>query len=327
MAVAPSIGKRFFHLRTAVTVALALAFILFLLFRLDVDLAATGRNIRNSNPWLYLLAFVTYYATFPLRGWRWHLLLRNAGVGQPPPSSWRLTPIIILNLFANCVLYARLGDVYRAYLLREDTGSGFSRTVGTVAAERVLDLVVVVGLLLLAGVGLWQQQWLPLLWVALGFLTLLTLGLGILRRWGPSIAHRLPARLGAIFLSFQQGVLGSFRSLPLIAVLSVSIWLLETGRFFLISYALGIYPSPWLLLLAAQAIALLVALPFTPGGLGVVEPGVAGILMLGLSREQSWSISLMDRTVSYLSLIVIGLMVLLGREVAKGWQRTKADKP
>jgi hypothetical protein len=109
--------------------------------------------------------------------------------------------------------------------------------------------------------------------------------------------------------------LGSFRRLPFIALLSIAIWLLETARFFLVATALDIQVNPMLLLFTAQAVALLVALPLTPGGIGIVEPGVAGILMLALPREAAWSIAILDRTVSYLSLIVVGLAVLLAREL------------
>ena len=45
--------------------------------------------------------------------------------------------------FANAVTWFRLGDAYRAYVFTQDTGAEFPRTIGTVLAERVLDVVMV----------------------------------------------------------------------------------------------------------------------------------------------------------------------------------------
>ena len=42
------------------------------------------------------------------------------------------------------------------------------------------------------------------------------------------------------------------------------------------------------------------------GGLGVVEPGIIGILMLSLDRPDSVSIALMDRSISYGSIVLLG---------------------
>lgn len=156
--------------------------------------------------------------------------------------------------------------------------------------------------------------------LALAFILFLLL----LSRLGPWLALRLPARLGSIQASFQQGVLGSFRRLSFIALLSVAIWLLETSRLFLVAAALDIQVSPMLLLFAAQAIALLVAVPITPAGIGVVEPGVAGILMwAALTREEARSGIIMDRTVSYLRPHCVGLGMLLLREL----RRLRAPSP
>ncbi|HLE02018.1 MAG TPA: UPF0104 family protein, partial [Dehalococcoidia bacterium] len=70
-----SLKRRFLNLRTLLSFALALGFLVFLLFRLDVDLSATWARMKGINPFLYLLAFLVYYASFPLRAWRWRLLL------------------------------------------------------------------------------------------------------------------------------------------------------------------------------------------------------------------------------------------------------------
>ena len=71
-------------------------------------------RILAANPWLLLAAFVIYYVGFPIRGYRWALLLRGAGTRLSTRDS---TEIVFISWLVNCLVPAKLGDVYRAYLL------------------------------------------------------------------------------------------------------------------------------------------------------------------------------------------------------------------
>ena len=63
------------------------------------------------------------------------------------------TEIIFLVWLVNCLVPAKLGDVYRAYLLKINSPVSLSRTFGTVFIERILDLFAIVVLGLAAGFG------------------------------------------------------------------------------------------------------------------------------------------------------------------------------
>lgn len=317
--------KRFLNLRTLISFTIALAFLVFVFLRLDVNFATTWNTIRSSNPLWYFLAYVSYYATFPLRGWRWRLLLENAGYSREKQgdalSTLRLSGNILISFFANCILYVKMGDAYRAYLFTEETKASFSKTLGTVVAERVLDLVIILSLLLIGVAGLWlasgEGTAFTLLLIGCGMVLLLLGLLAAMWRFGKRLESHLPQRLKSLYALFQEGTLGSFRQLPLLGVITVAIWLMEAGRLFLVAKALGFTLGFLFLLLVSPAQALLTALPFTPGGLGLVETGLAGLLMLSLPKESAWSITLVDRTISYLSLILFGLIVFLIRQ----WRR------
>lgn len=317
-----SLKKRFLNLRTLISFTLALAFLVFIFLRLEVNFSATWEAIKSSNPLFYALAYVSYYATFPLRGWRWQLLLRNAGFPREKfgasLSIWRLSDTILIGFFANCILYVKLGDAYRTYLFSEEAKVSFSKTLGTVVAERVLDLVIIFSLLLVGGAGLWVASGkgiAPSLLIIAGGMVLLPLALlAAMWRFGKKLEKHLPPRLKSLYSPFQEGTLGSFRELPLLGALSVGIWLLEAGRLFLVAKTLGFALGIFFLLVVSPAQALLTALPLTPGGLGFVETGLAGLLMLSLPKESAWSITLLDRTISYLSLILFGLVLFLHRQ-------------
>jgi len=332
-----SLRRRFFNYRTLISFIVAFGILVLVFERLNVDFSATWAMITGCNPLFYALAFVSYYLSFPLRAVRWRLLLRNAGFreehGVHLPSVGGLTQIIIINWFANSILYARLGDAYRAYLLKDDADVSFSKTIGTVLSERVLDIIVVFillmgaifGLLLLGTSGMKVAG----LVLVVGIVMMLAVAilLGVMGRFGSRMARRLPRRLRSIYTLFEEGTLGSFGRLPLLGSVSIGIWLLEAGRLLLVTQALGFdifeIGLP-LLLFAALATALITAIPITPGGLGLVESGVAGLLMSAVAKESAWSIALVDRTISFLSVIFIGLLVFAFWHLTRARRRRDA---
>src|SRR5688572_2186315 len=74
-----TLGKRFFNLRTLGSFVLAVGLLAFFVTRLDLDFEKVMSHLRSVNLGLFGLAIVLHYASFPLRGLRWHVLLRNAG--------------------------------------------------------------------------------------------------------------------------------------------------------------------------------------------------------------------------------------------------------
>ena len=317
-----SLGKRFFNLRTLISFVVAFGILFLVFWKLDVDFGETWAVIRGCDPVFYALAFVSYYLSFPLRAVRWRLLLESAGFrrenGIALPSTWGLTQLIMINWFANSIVYARLGDAYRAYLLRESAGVTFSKTIGTVLSERVLDIIVIYIIAMAAIVWLLLSgsPGMGIAWVVLatGIVMLLAIAFLIwgMGHFGSSLQRRLPQRIKNIYALFEEGTLGSFGRLPLLGLVSLGIWLLEASRLILVTQALGFnifeIGIP-LLIFAALASALLTAIPLTPGGLGLVESGIAGLLMIALPPASAWSIAFVDRTISFLSVIVVGLIV------------------
>ena len=49
-----------------------------------------------------------------------------------------------------------------------------------------------------------------------------------------------------------------------------------------------------------------------------MEPGVPGLLLLELGRSAAVSVALVDRSITYLSVIVIGGLVFLMRQLGQG---------
>ena len=79
--------------------------------------------------------------------------------------------------------------------------------------------------------------------------------------------------------------------------------------------ALGFDVSLSLILFAALAHSLLTTIPLTPGGLGFVEGGLTGLLALSLTADQAVGVTLVDRSITYLSVIAIGGVLFAVRQV------------
>ena len=179
-SAAPSILRRVLSLPAIISVALAALFLVFVITRFDVDLGSTWDRVKGANPWYLVLAFVVHYSTFVFRGIRWRLLLQNvAAPGASVPGVLYCSQLVLLGWFANSVSWLRLGDAYRAYLYRDEQNGSFSRTIGTILAERSLDTVLV-ALLMIAAVPFLLNRGDSITWIALGLVVSLVVGLAVI---------------------------------------------------------------------------------------------------------------------------------------------------
>ena len=313
-----SLRRRILSLPTLLSFAVAFAFIYFLATRFDLDWGKTWDNIRAMNPWLYGLALLLYYLSFGFRGLRWRVLARSAGILDQPgaklPSVLRFSQLIIVGWFVNAIAWLRLGDAYRAFALSEDSGRDFSWSLGTVLAERVVDMVTVL-LLIAVGVGLFSATRDTggagfILVVAFAMAISLGALLAVMKGYGARLARFLPERFQSAYDGFHKGTLGSFKQLRLVFLLGLIGWLLEVGRLYFVVEALDLTIGMPLVLIVALGHAILSTVP-TPGGVGAVEPGVTTLLVLGLERNDALSVALVDRSITYLSIIVFGGLAFL----------------
>ena len=309
-----SLGRRLLNWKTIGSIAFGIV-LLILLFRyvFNQDLGEIWASISHANPAFLLLAFAAYYLTFPLRGFRWAYLLRNSGT---PIATTDATEILFLSWFVNCVVPAKLGDVYRAYLLRGNYSASMSRTVGTIFIERSADIVVIFALALAAGFWSFRGRSRPDVDAVFfaGFLVALGLVAFVvgLRFYGHRLTQYLPGRVADLYERFHEGSTRGLtrRTLPILGAVTVAIWILEGFRLYFVIHALnlptvglGISASIFVTLIGA----LLTAVPLTPAGVGFVEAAIVIALgFYGIAGVPASAVALTDRAISILSVIVLG---------------------
>ncbi len=308
---------------------LALAVVALPGFRIDRTWAA----ITRANPWLVGGALLAYYASFPIRGYRWRRLLAGAGMET---SNRDATEILFLSWFVNCLVPAKLGDLYRAYLLRASSGRSLSGALGTILVERVLDLEVIAILGAVAGYVSFAGAMPPVVGVVLLIAGLTAVALSValfaLRSFGAALVDRLPlpASAAGTYERFETAAFSSVRrgTLPQLVGLTVAIWVTEAAHLALVVAALGfddIHLGLDAVVFVALAGALLTAVPLSPAGLGVVETGIVGILTVayGVPVPEAVAIAVLDRAVTVLSLIVIGFVAYtLSGKTGRGLRRS-----
>ncbi len=312
----PTLGQRLRQPRTILSIAVPLAIIAVFVAINGQQLSRVPSLISGAAWPLVLVAFVVFYLGFPLRGLRWATLLRGTGFRIGIRDS---TEIIFLSWLVNCVVPAKLGDVYRAYLLKINSTVSLSRTFGTVFIERCLDLIAIA--LLGIAAGFWSfRDGLPtaiqvVFLIGLVVVAGLSVGLFTMRNFGRRILTALPFphRFLELYDRFEEGVFGAFRlrQLPVLALLTGFIWMTEGLRLFFVVQALG-FPDVELGISGAVFVALigslLTAVPLSPAGLGIVEAGVVGVLTVayGVPLPEATAIALLDRVISVFSVIVLG---------------------
>jgi len=320
-----SLRARLLHWRTLVPLVIVLGFLVYTAQKLQINPGQTWAAVRSASLILFLAAFLIYYLSLPIRTLRWRLLLQNVGYSRksspPLPHAGILFEIFFISWFANVVVPAKLGDVYRAYLLGQEAGVSAVRTFGTVLAERLLDLIVLL-VLFLTAILVSLHENLPAflrtgLYVTLALVLLGILGLFLLRLLRTQIRRFVPTRLQDAYDHLQEGTLGSFQRLHLLLPLTVLIWCCEAARFFFIALSLQLIAGTLLQVGAAAMFialgeALLTIVPFTSGGIGLVEGGMLAMLALFTpARNLAAAGVLLDRTISLLSILLIGLLVFL----------------
>jgi uncharacterized protein (TIRG00374 family) len=123
----------------------------------------------------------------------------------------------------------------------------------------------------------------------------------------------LPRRVLEFYERFEEGVFGSVgvRGMPLLGLMTGVIWMTEALRLYLVVRALnftGVDLGFSGALFVALIGSLLTAIPFTPGGIGLVEGGMIGVLTgaFGVSGTHAAAIVLVDRAISVFSIVVLG---------------------
>jgi uncharacterized protein (TIRG00374 family) len=261
------------------------------------------------------LALALASTNYLVRFVRWQYYLRVLGLKVPAGESF----LVFLAGFSLTVTPGKLGEVLKAFLLRESQGIPAARTAPIVVAERFTDLV---GLMALAAMGAFSfevnRRFLlaatVLIGVGLVVVSVRPLALAVL-----GIGGRLPGvkRVAPKLIEFYENTAVLLRPTPLLlaVVLSAASWYCECLAFWVVvggfpGARLGLEPATFIY----STMTIAGALSFLPGGLGVTEAGMLGLLVklgTGIDRSTAAAATFITRVCTLWFAVGVGLVALV----------------
>jgi len=268
-------------LRRRMGLGVFLGLVVYAGFALWSDVGSLGAALADMNPWVVPAAMGLSFANYLVRFVRWERYRTLLGVRLDRRTSF----LIHLAGLSLTVTPGKMGEAFKSWLIKEVDGSPISRTAPIVVAERFTDLVAFLVLVAAGGLATAPQH----AWIFWATLAASGVGLAALSsRTVGELACSLVARLPLVggFAGKARLALQSTRALMaprelfgpiLLATLG---WSLECTGFWLVAGDLAPQGLPWLFCaytfaLSAVAGAVLV---FAPGGLGVTEGTMTGLL-------------------------------------------------
>ncbi len=307
-----------------------------------LQLEDVWQALRGAN-YLWLFPGVgVYFLAVGARAWRWHYLLRPV---KPIPTR-TMFPVVAIGYMGNNIYPARAGELLRAYILRRREGVPASASLATIIVERAFDGVVMLAFVFLnlpelarltANSGFAGSIQTVALWGALGFSAAVVAFLIMAAfpqpslRWLAFLVRRLlPERFQPQVLGVAERFLGGLASLrspkdvAMVLITSIIIWLLETGKYWLVMLAFPFEVSFFALMLMNGIVNLATTIPSAPGYIGTFDaPGIAVLEAYGVPSPLAAGYTLVLHAALWLPITVLGAYYMARESLS--WEQVRAE--
>jgi uncharacterized protein (TIRG00374 family) len=330
------LGRRFRVQSAVVGVLIGLGCIAILLRQ--VDLKQSWHALGRLNGPFLLIPLAVFFLNLPLRAWRWQLIFPSS---SRPGIGACLTVLGIGNM-ANFLLPGRAGDLARCVLAgRAGSLSESSRTLATLAVEKVLDGLALVGMVLFAVWALHPPHWvLDLLRVSIlifgGALVLMvalryrTRALIDSVRRAFRVVHlsSLEEKFDGLLTSFADGLsaISSSGQMLTLLLMTAAIWSTEAGTIWGLARALGLAVSVKSAVVASAVLGLGLMIPAAPGGLGTYELfGTEAFKLAGIAASSALALTVVIHAWVFVANIVAGMCLLAVKGISLAQLKRRLD--
>lgn len=262
----------------------------------------------------FAVALALSSSNYLLRFFKWEYYLARLSIRNIPKLD---SLLIFLSGFVLTVTPGKIGEVFKSAVLEKTYGVELARTAPIVLAERLTDVIGVVGLILIGSLGFSGG----LFWAACGGLAVLTgivfiswptpaeLLFGWLEKKGEK-PHKLTQKLRISYASLRT--VGSLDALLIPSVLSLVGWGLEGFALSELLRGFGESVSLPLCLFFYSTATLAGALVPSPGGLGVAETIMQSQLvgLGGIAEGRATLAMLLIRLATLWWAVLVGFLAL-----------------
>ncbi|MEZ4376190.1 MAG: lysylphosphatidylglycerol synthase transmembrane domain-containing protein [Polyangiaceae bacterium] len=293
-------------------------------------------------PWLPI-GILSYLAGHVVRGVR----CRRLASGEARLTRTTATNVVVLGYAVNNILPARLGEFARAAMLAERSGLPFPQGLSITFLERILDGVVMLGLLAVAYFSLPQGMhhgWLSatlqiaaaVFLLALSGVLAAVLAPSLILRWtsrlSQLLAPRIHDRLVRVVDQAVRGVayLREPRAALSIAGLSLAVWLCEAGLFLCLLPAFSLSFDPRLALLAMTVTNLGILVPSSPGFIGPFHFFcMRALTAVGISEATGFGYAALVHLAFYVPITLwgVGIIVAYGFKLGANLDAQESASP
>ena len=307
-----------------------------------LNLSEAWAAMQSANYWWLIPGVAIYFVAVWARAWRWHYLLKPL----KSISTRTMFPIVTIGYMGNNIYPARAGELLRAYVLRRKEGVPVSASLATIIIERIFDGVVMLmfvifnlnGLAQLTGASgfIGDIRTVALVGTigfaaALGVFLLAAMfphqSLNLYHRFGaPLIPRRFRAQVSSLVERFWTGLeaLRSPRNVLMVFVTSIVIWLLETGKYWLVMHAFNFNVSFFTLMLMNGIVNLATTIPSAPGYVGTFDgPGIAVLRAYYVPQAIATSYTLVLHVALWVPITLVGAYYM-ARE-GLNWNTVQAE--
>ncbi len=309
---------------TAMAIGFSLALLVWALR--DVEFESLLHHLQTARLWPIIGGVAIATSLFPLRVFRWRLLLKQPdGENVPWLPMWHS---IAMGFMANNLLPFRIGEVVRIVSISRLGNVGLGASLSSVAVERIFDGLALVFLLTVAlfAAGIPDD-------VSLGAVSLTqaatiagvfggaALVMAIMVVAFPKPAESLiqlvvrspkwSAKLVGILEDMRNGMeaLRSPARIIGVALWSIGLWLLNGLSFYVMFLAFDIQVNFAGALLMQGVLALGIAVPSAPGYVGIFEAAIKLVLvtLYGVSVDVALAYALTYHITTFIPITLLGL--------------------
>jgi glycosyltransferase 2 family protein len=267
----------------------------------DFDFQSFLSSLENTNYVLIGIACISISVSVWFRAIRWRLLINSDDITVKD-----LYKIEMVGYFGNNVLPLRAGEIYRGVLLSQKTNLSKSYCLGTIALERMTDMVGLIslfGLLVLfyplpAELTLWGNRIILSSLFVIGFIVLFK-----------SYFKKVTFFNLKFLDQFINGITTiDFKKSIVVLGWTLVIWFVYWFDTYLIQYAFNLQMSWEQTLLVLILTSLAMAIPSAPGMIGTFHAAVKFTMvnMLGFEVDISDAFSIILHAYGFLALTGIG---------------------
>lgn len=285
-----------------------ISFIFLYLSLRGFNLRLVIETIKRLNLWMLLAGSILFVISHLIRSYRWKAMLMH----YKNISYVHSVGSFFIGIFGNNIFPGRLGDLWRAVIIKERENIPRSLALASLLVERILDgtaillfAAIIVKIVQAPG---WVDEAIFYLGILLAVgVILLFIFTEIYEKHGKHRTTKLAEIMGNVAKGFE--IMRNPLTLLVLSLLTLIAWGFEGASFYVFLKAFNLSFHPSLPIAILFIINLVVSIPAAPGALGTFEYGIVLSLSLyGFEKSTALTVAIVIHALRYASGSLLGLV-------------------